>query len=160
MPLNNDLVYFKDACREAGLSWYADWMSKHKDCELEVESLISGFNAEYIRRFSIDNTFTDLIKRLSSHQRKAVLQAFVSTHSPFMIVMAYRIVMGARIKSVSLNYESEDHCQLKVTLSDKAAPDYQSNDIHDATVLRHFGVLTMDNKPIFDGFYALNLQAH
>jgi hypothetical protein len=35
---------------------------------------------------------------------------------------------------------------------------YESTEIDDAVVLRHLGISKMNGRPLFDGFYALNLS--
>ena len=42
---------------------------------------------------------------------------------------------------------------------DKIATEhYESNDIDDAVILRHLGILKIGNQGTFDGFYALNVR--
>jgi hypothetical protein len=66
---------------------------------------------------------------------------------------------GWRIQEVEMTYRETEHFHLKIVVSspDQGQETYPSVDIQDATLLRHFGVASLDGKPVFDGFYALRL---
>ena len=79
-----------------------------------------------------------------------------------MLVMVWRIFQGWKISRVSMQYDEDQAVfRLEVALAnspyDTQEEIYESTDIGDAALLRHFGIMTMDDKPIFDGFYALKL---
>jgi len=94
------------------------------------------------------------------HKVSAFLQALGATASPQMLLMVWRIIQGAEIRSVRMNHESRNSFHLAVTLAsprDGAPEEYETHDITDASLLRHFGIMKIDGQPVFDGFYPLRL---
>ena len=75
-----------------------------------------------------------------------------------MLVMVWRLLQGAEVAEVELHYRLQKSFGLRVkVVSAEGEPEevYESDDIDDAAVFRHFGILKMDDHPVFDGFYAL-----
>jgi hypothetical protein len=102
------------------------------------------------------------------HKVTAFLQALVSTRSPQMLVMAWRVLQGADIQAIDMKYENlrpawplrNPQFEMRITLSalEGESPEvYESSDVFDATVLRHFGLAKANEQPLFDGFYPLRL---
>lgn len=62
--------------------------------------------------------------------------------------------------TIAMQYEEDRQFSISVTLG---GPDggsggsekYESTDIKDATLLRHFGIFSLDGAPVFDGFFPL-----
>jgi hypothetical protein len=94
------------------------------------------------------------------HKVTAFLQALGATASPQMLLMAWRIIQGAEIRSLRITYESRDSFHLALTLASPrngTAEEYETDDISDASLLRHLGIMKIDGQPVFDGFYPLRL---
>ena len=75
-----------------------------------------------------------------------------------MLVMVWRILHGDLIQSIEMKYAQKSEFRLDVTLEDPESGQtsrYQSLDIDDAALVRHFGIMKMSDLPLFDGFYAL-----
>lgn len=98
------------------------------------------------------------------HKIKAFLQALGAGCTPPMMVMVWRILQGLEIRDVSMAYHARQDFRLAVRL---LRPDdgrgaveekYESADMSDAALLRHFGITTIGAKPLFDGFYPLRLR--
>ena len=92
----------------------------------------------------------------------AFLQALATTTSPHMLLMVWRILQGMKIASVEASYQEQSAFRLVVRLRspyDEAdrMEEYVSDNILDAGLLRHFGIMLVDNLPLFDGFYPLRL---
>jgi hypothetical protein len=95
------------------------------------------------------------------HKAAALLQAVSATQNPEMLVLAWRLLQGAAIESLSVVYQDRRQFRLHVQLSPAVdhKPDvYESTDIVDATLLRHLGITKVNGQPLFDGFYALRLE--
>ncbi len=95
---------------------------------------------------------------------RAFLQALSSTHSPDMLVMVWRILQGLSIREVELTYREQDHFRFRVQLARPgddvdSVEEYQSHDINDATLIRHFGIAAIGGRPLFDGFFPLRLKS-
>ncbi len=69
--------------------------------------------------------------------------------------MVWRILQGLSIREVAMSYREQEAFNLVVTL---ALPEgneqetYRTDNIHDAALLRHFGIFTINGHPLFDGF--------
>jgi hypothetical protein len=116
------------------------------------------------------------------HEVRAFLQALATGVSVEMLVMVWQVLRGRRIYEVTMNYREEESFHLVVTLAQPAdgqedveVPSplqqddplrlnqpvasrdslevYQSTDINDAALVRHFGITTVNDRPLFDGFF-------
>jgi hypothetical protein len=57
-----------------------------------------------------------------------------------------------------MEYREQESFSLRVVLArpgegQDVLEGYQSSDINDAALVRHFGITTVDGLPLFDGFY-------
>lgn len=91
---------------------------------------------------------------------RAFLQALRITDNAEMLLMVRRVLDGLSIREVAMNYREQESFGLRVVLARPnheggALETYTSDDISDAALLRHFGILRMDGQPVFDGFYAV-----
>jgi hypothetical protein len=95
------------------------------------------------------------------HKVRAFLQV-VKSASPDVLVMVWRILQGMGVARIEMEYQTGLHFRLHVWLSspyEGGEPEvYESKDIDDAVILRHMGIMKMDDRPVFDGFYAVNLS--
>ncbi len=91
------------------------------------------------------------------HKLRAFLQALEETTSPEMLVMVWRIIHGDDIKAVDMSYEENQSFRLRVQLEEQGGgqtSSYDSDKINDARVLRHLGIVEINDKPVFTGFFA------
>jgi hypothetical protein len=94
------------------------------------------------------------------HKIRAFLQATRMTKSPEMLVMVWRILQGLSIQEVKMKYYERKSFELVVVLAEPGSQQntsetYQSTDIFDTRLLRHFGMSTAVGRPIFNGFFPL-----
>ena len=101
-----------------------------------------------------------LLHKSNPVKAKAFVQALGTTQNPDMLVMTWRILMGMSIASVTMDYTLSSHFSLGVVLESPygESEEYHSDNIDDAALLHHFGIMKMDGKPMFDGFYPLNVK--
>lgn len=88
---------------------------------------------------------------------KPLVQSFASPLTTEMRTMIFCLLDGAHIKAVRFEYERKQHTRLEVDVgSDNTGVRvcFQSDDLWDAEVLRHFGLFKMSGKPVIDGYYA------
>jgi len=91
------------------------------------------------------------------HKLRAFLQALEETTSPEMLVMVWRIIHGDDIKAAEMSYEEDKRFHLRVRLEEQGsgtATSYDSENINDARLLRHLGMMELSGKPVFTGFFA------
>ena len=115
---------------------------------------------EYNRRF---RTRADLLAACKAMPEKmrAFLQNLGAGVTPPILAMVARIVLrDAEVLAVRFEFASrQDSLSLHVEIHDPecGAQNFDSTDIWDAQVLRHFGLLMVGHKPAIAGYYAANM---
>ena len=77
-----------------------------------------------------------------------------------MVALVWRIVQGDTIQRIGMHYEYEASFELSVSIENQVTTrtaEFTFDRIEDATFLRHLGIMRDGSKPVFDGYYALNL---
>lgn len=149
--------------RAAGEDWLIDWYAPNDQALPYLQELLLKANARLQQRPHAPGDAIDedsLVRgyEQSPHKIKAFLQAMGETDSPDMLVMAWKLIQGAEIAAAELHYQLQHTFTLRVQLvspEDGTTDEYESQNIDDAAIFRHFGILKMGNRPVFDGFYAL-----
>ena len=150
--------------RENELGWMIDMYSPPEAAVPYLLEQLAGLAGEFQSRFGCRVSFAPETLQAEAernpHKVRAFLQALGATSNRHMLVMVWRIVQGLSIREVAMTYREQDAFKLRVTLArsgeDKDELEtYTTEDIHDAALLRHFGVTTVDRRPLFDGFYPL-----
>jgi hypothetical protein len=128
-------------------------------------NILATVGHEYQRRFgdpSINFSEEMLAAEFeqSPHKVAAFLQAISGTKSPQMLVMAWRILQGMEIESIELGYQKNLSFSLIMKIkSPYSSPEvYESEDIDDAKLIRHLGIMKIGGKPVFDSLYPLRLE--
>lgn len=117
----------------------------------------------------IDELSTDLRQRLSPlpidvlpemasepNELRPLVQLFASPTSTTIRAMAYCVLRGADIKSVRFEYEMRRTAKLRIVLTDNVHEEliFETDEIWDAEVLRHFGIMKSSGLPVLHGYYA------
>ncbi len=158
-------VVLEHLLRRSDLGWMIE-MYKPKDRVIPILlEQLGEVAAEYRRRIQVDVPFTAEALAAEAernpHKVRAFLQALAATRSREMLVMVWRILQGLSVRQVDMNYRQQEAFRLVVVLArtgpeqDDLDEPYCSQDINDAALLRHFGITTVDGKPLFDGFFPL-----
>ena len=151
--------------RNAGLGWLIEEQTNPGQPRQLVPRILKQLEAvetEYRKRIGIPVSFspetleTEAAK--NPHKVRAFLQAMRASASSTMLVMVWRILQGLSIHSVDLKYRGRQEFALTVILArsedDPGAREiYESTDIFDAILIRHFGYGTICGEPVFEGFY-------
>ncbi len=150
--------------RENDLGWMIDmYEPRDRAIPFLIEQL-THLTAEFRKRFAHDVSFAPEQLRAEAvrnpHKIRAFLQALAASGSMDMLFMVWRILQGLSIREVAMKYVEQEVFSLVVTLARPGQDQdnletYSSNDINDATLLRHFGITTVDGRPLFDGFFPL-----
>lgn len=157
----------EDVIRESGEGWIIDGFHPPEQTLGNLHKVLEQANAEAQKRLrsaAPQITVSAIVAgyKRHPHQITAFFQALGTTHSPDMLVMVWRILQGMEIAEICMDYHRRKSYSLRVRLvspygeSDEI---YESRNIDDAALLRHLGIMKVDNQPLFDGFYALNLKA-
>jgi hypothetical protein len=130
---------------------------------------LNRLTVEFQDRFRYEVSFAPEQLRTEAqrnpHKIRAFLQSLAATGKTDMLLMVWRILQGLSIHQVTLEYVEQTSFRLLVTLARPRAEGgeeeentlevYSSDDINDAKLLRHFGIATVDRRPLFDGFFPL-----
>jgi hypothetical protein len=152
--------------RECDLDWMIDWYAPQTEAIDFWLRFLAEVNLEFRRRFG-DSAPQLCVGALATEYGRnplkiaAFLQAMSGMGSPQLLVMVWRItIQGLEIESVQMDYYARTSFSLRVKLRSPALPDpeiYESDDIADAKLIRHFGTLKSQGRPLFSGFYPLRL---
>jgi hypothetical protein len=150
--------------RANNLGWMIDMFApKDRAIPFLLEQL-DGVMAEYRHRIQVAVELTPEAltaeAEKSPHKIRAFLQAMAATRSRAMLVMVWRILQGLSIRHVDMRYGEQDTFHLVVVLARPGTDQddfekYESDDINDAALVRHFGITTVDGRPLFEGFFPL-----
>ena len=157
---------FEQIIRASGQGWLIDWYAPKEEAMPNLRQILVTVNARARALFGgsapslTPESLVAEFKR-NPHKVGAFLQVIGSVKTPDILVMVWRILQGMNIAQLTVNYVSEQAFEMSVRLT---SPDhggreevYQSQNIDDAVILRHLGAMKMNDLPIFDGFYPLNL---
>lgn len=150
--------------RERGLEWAIDMFApRDKAADFYLKCLVELENYMKPRNLGTTSFSPDWIRRLitvSPYKADAFLQALVTIRGTPMLCAAWRILQGMDILSMNVTYQRLEEFKMTVELKSVYGETerYESSDINDATFLRHIGKSKIDEKPLFDGFFALNLK--
>ena len=148
--------------RGNGLEWMIDMFYPPDRAIPHLLEQLDRVEAEYHARIEVDVSFAPEALAAEAernpHQVQAFLQALGTSRSAEMLVMVWRILRGLSIREVAMDYREQESFSLRVVLARPDAgldvsEEYRSSDIDDAALVRHFGITTVDGRPLFDGFY-------
>ncbi len=153
--------------RKCGLDWMIDWyVTPNKAIDFWL-GFLAEVNSEIRQRFGNDAPNLSPEVLANEYARNplkitAFLQALSGRGSPQMLVMAWRItIQGFEVESIKMDYLSGDRFSLRVQLrspSSATAEIYESDNVSDAKLIRHFGTFQSDGTPRIRGFYPLRLE--
>ena len=150
--------------RDNDLGWLIDMYAPSERAIPFLLGQLDQLAAEFQNRFRYAVSFSpetlSVEAKRNPHKILAFLQALGVSGNLDMLVMVWRILQGLTIREVSMSYQELQTFHLRVTLckSGQEADEletYDSRDINDAALLRHFGITMVDNQPLFDGFFPM-----
>ena len=149
--------------RGRNLGWMIDMFRPGCEAIPHLLTQLNQFADEYGNRFQDDMQFTPEALEAEAQRNpqkvQAFLQAMGTTNSAEMLVMVWRILQGLTIRELTMNYREQKSFSLVVFLArpedDDGLEEYRSSDINDAALVRHFGITTVNGRPLFDGFFAM-----
>jgi hypothetical protein len=152
--------------RHAGEEWLIENYPTPEQSLPHLGSLIAQVGRQASQRWGqaaprIDLNWMTQEQERNPHKVQAFLQALGATESPDMLLMVWGILEGWEIQNVHMEYTIQKSFRLRVTLRSNLGNGqeiFESTSIDDAALLHHFGIMTMGDAPIFDGFYPLKLD--
>jgi hypothetical protein len=163
--MSTSSLTLEDAIRQSGAGRLLKRFDTPAAAIDHISKKLLEVNAEAKRRLGADApelTETILLSesgRNSQHVR-GFLQALASNSTPAMLLMAWRIIQGMNVKEIQVAYLRKSKFEVTVVLESPygvSDDPYISSTIHDFTLLRHFGIIEISGRPVFEGFYALRL---
>lgn len=156
----------EEAIRLAGEGWLIDRFNPPEEAMLHIHATLAKVQQEAKSRLGAnapDLSESALLKEYPRNPQKVrgFFQALGGTHSPQMLLMAWRIIQGMEIKSIQLAHERRKSFEVHVTLESpygEVDPPYTSKRVQDFKLFRHVGILEIGESPAFDGFYALRVR--
>ncbi|RLS36684.1 MAG: hypothetical protein DWH82_12800 [Planctomycetota bacterium] len=160
MPNTNTL---EEAIRDAGEGWLIDMYAPPEQAIPHIRQTLADVNAlaeHTLGENALDRSEKSIIAHYNCYppKVKGFFQVLGGTRSSPILLMAWRIIQGMKIKSVLLNYQRQESFAMQVTLQSPYGDGdekYSSDKIQDFAVFRHIGTMEVSNSPVFEGFYAL-----
>ena len=147
--------------RDNDLGWMIDMYAPRERAIPFMLEQLTKLTTEFRTRFQHEVSFTpetlEAEAKSNPHKIRAFLQALGVNGNSDMPLMVWRILQGLGIRKVTMNYNEQEAFSLDVTLARPGEePDnrdmFHTENINDAALLRHFGITTLNKRPLFDGF--------
>lgn len=139
----------------AGVGWYLG--SDREQRLAQVLDALRAVEACYARKLS-QPVARPLLEQLRKEPAsfKPFIQTFAAGMTSEMRTMVYCILSGASVERVRFDYEAERQATLSVELELPTGerPTFESSEIWDLEVLRHFGTAKKGGRPLIDGYFA------
>jgi hypothetical protein len=148
--------------RDNELGWIIDMYAPRERAVPVLLEQLDKLAAEFRNRFGYNESFApETLKAEAArnpHKVRAFLQALAVSQNSDMLMMVWRILQGLTIREVVMSYREQQTFSLSVTLARPGEghdeiETYRTSDINDAALIRHFGITTVDGRPLFDGFF-------
>jgi hypothetical protein len=87
---------------------------------------------------------------------KPLVQTFASPMTTPIRTMVYCVLDSAQVKAIRFEYRFKAlaHIEIDVEYDSGEEATFKSDNLWDAEVLRHFGLMKMGKAPVIDGYYA------
>lgn len=136
-----------------------NWILKQEEQDVLISKIfIEIKNLE----FEIEQFISKKIDLCSEMSKEAIslkplIQMFALPTSKKMKAMAYCVLRGMEIEKIEFSYVAKESIFLSLTIKDvvnEKSHKFESNIIWDLEILKHFGMVTLNKKPLLQGFYA------
>ncbi len=165
MSTSSDLN-LEQAIRDSGEAWVLDRHAPRHEAMNFIRSQLAAIRDEAKDRFpdsAQDLSEESLVAEFHDNPRqaRAFFQALGGIRTPEMLLMAWRVIKGSEIHEIEIAYRRKDLFLARVFLESPEGVEprpYESERIHDFALFRHIGILEVAGRPVFDGFYALQVR--
>lgn len=146
--------------RDNELGWMIDMFEPRERAVPLLLDRLEKLTETFHKRFGYEPSFDPVTLAAEAernpHKIRAFLQALGVSGNSDMLLMVWRIFQGLSIREVEMKYHEQETFCLTVTLArHDVLEKYETHDINDASLIRQFGIATIDHKPLFDGFFPL-----
>jgi hypothetical protein len=156
----------EQAIRDSGEGWLIDSYSPPSAAMDHLRGKLAEIQRrarERLGESAPELTESSLVREYARNplKVKGFFQALGGTRSPEMLLMAWRIIEGLRIKEFRLSYRRREALEMTAVLespSGEEDPPYTSSSIRDFALFHHIGILEISGTPAFEGFYPLRLK--
>ncbi len=156
------LSSLEDLVRHAGSGWMLDPVESVHSQGNFLERIIGQVRDTARDRLmdSLDFTPERLVAayKKSPQKIRAFIQALGESSTPEMLLMVWRVIHGMTIERLTIHYILEQDFHLEVRLQSPSGDPmetYESNDVDDLALVRHFAITKTAGRPVVDGFYPL-----
>jgi hypothetical protein len=145
--------------RRSDVGWLLEMTSDAKTLLQEIGKEIDDAScaiASKLGRPEFD-LFRELQLQLDTGSLKPLVQLFTSPSTKEMRAMVYCVLReDMEIKTINFSYELQRSISLEIVLTARATGkelSFQSPTVWDAVIFRHLGIVTINDKPILQGFF-------
>ena len=155
----SELERIEEAFKRSGCEWILKYPQDDRERQIfftAVAKEIGEFQGEYRRRFGKS---PDPFGLLNENQEKATAFFEIFSGPPLsvdVLVLIWRLIEGAEIRDLVIQYQRKKAFSGRFVVGERGGADevYETTTPWDFTVVRHFGMLTVNNNLILDGYYA------
>jgi hypothetical protein len=153
--VNSSQIKLASLLQGAGVGWVLHEGQDERTHKILAE--IEEVDRYYQEAFG-QKLVPSLWEQMSAHSGnlKPLIQSFASPMTPPIRTMIYCVLSGASVRSVRYDYEAQRKSTLSVAVRLPSGKEhmFESDELWDAEVLRHFGFFKKGGRPIIDGYYA------
>jgi hypothetical protein len=158
MNVDNDKLRLVFDLSDVGWMFDQDAATRVQQVVSEMADLDTFFEATFHRPLKptvAQAIFSDVTRF------KPLVQTFAAPMTTPMRTMVFCVLDGAQIKGIRFEYRFKAKAVLdvEVQFDSGEAATFSSDDLWDAEVLRHFGLMKLSGKPVVDGYFAFRKQA-
>lgn len=157
----------RDLFDEFGMDWFISSLSSSPDELLDRFKEAADRYREKLDELGQNDQLSSLtvgnIQQVAEDHpdnAETFLQVFASSCSPEMLAMTWMLLHEVEVESVDLSYERRQIFDLSIELSvgrGGGRITFESDSVFDMAVLRHFGMVEADDRPLVSGIFPLNL---
>jgi hypothetical protein len=152
----------EEVIRESGEAWLIDWHRPREEAIPYLRRTLADLDSLARSRLGASApVFTEdaLVAEFgrNPHRVKAFLQALGARQSVGFLLLTWRVLQGLVIQDVQVRYERTDgfHARVVLTTPEGNREEYETDNLSDARFFRHIGIVQVNGRDVFDGFYAL-----
>lgn len=158
----------EELVRDCQMGQLIDWYSLET-----IKEVLEQTAGEAKRRYANDafgfssRELRDKFDRFSDDVR-AFFQAFAATFEPALLVMAWEMIQGIEIETLEVSFKHKCHFSMQVKLRrdgtihpdwDEHADTFESENIFDLRLVRHFVPFRVKQGPLIASFHSLFLRS-
>jgi hypothetical protein len=137
----------------------AGWVIEGEDRESRLEGILNEVDALAGRLSALIGLSGDLLDEMEREigALAPLAESFASPMSADIRAAVYVLLRGGELRSLTYEYDrlARSRLFLRIATWERRELEFESNELWDAEILRHLGLMKMGGRPLVDGYYAM-----